>query len=91
MLRVAQEGVNNAVRHAKSSVIEVTLSYDAHTLQLSMDDDGEGFTYDAADFAKGGHFGLQGMRERAAEIGGTLQVASEPGKGTHITLRVDIP
>jgi signal transduction histidine kinase len=56
-----------------------------------MDDDGEGFTYDAAAFAEGGHFGLQGMRERAAEIGGTLQVASEPGKGTHITLRVDIP
>jgi ligand-binding sensor domain-containing protein/signal transduction histidine kinase len=91
LLRVAQEGVNNAVRHAKASVIEVTLSYDAHTLQLSMDDDGEGFTYDAAAFAEGGHFGLQGMRERAAEIGGTLQVASEPGKGTHITLRVDIP
>jgi signal transduction histidine kinase len=91
LLRVAQEGVNNAVRHAKASVIEVTLTYDAHTLQLSMDDDGEGFTYDAAAFAEGGHFGLQGMRERAAEIGGTLQVASEPGKGTHITLRVDIP
>ena len=91
LLRIAQEGVNNAVRHAQASVIEVTLHYDAHTLQLSMDDDGEGFTYDAAAFAEGGHFGLQGMRERAAEIGGTLQVASEPGKGTHITLRVDIP
>ena len=91
LLRVAQEGVNNAVRHAKASIIEVTLHYEGHTLQLSMDDDGQGFTYDATAFAEGGHFGLQGMRERAAEIGGTLQVASEPGKGTHITLRVDIP
>jgi signal transduction histidine kinase/ligand-binding sensor domain-containing protein len=91
LLRVAQEGLNNAVRYARASLIEVTLHYDAHTLELSMDDDGQGFTYDAAAFAESGHFGLQGMRERAAEIGGTLQVASEPGKGTHITLRVDIP
>jgi signal transduction histidine kinase len=90
-LRVAQEAVNNAVRHAGASTIDVTLSYDIRAVELSMDDDGRGFIYDPQTFVQGGHFGLQGMRERAAEIGGIFRVDSQPAKGTRISLRVDIP
>jgi signal transduction histidine kinase len=56
-----------------------------------MDDDGRGFIYDPQTFVQGGHFGLQGMQERAAEIGGMLRVDSHPAKGTRISLRVEIP
>jgi signal transduction histidine kinase/ligand-binding sensor domain-containing protein len=91
LFRVSQEAVNNAVHHAGASTIDVTLGYDTQAVELSIDDDGRGFTYDSASFAKGDHFGLQGMQERAAEIGGVLRIDTQPAKGTRISLRVDIP
>jgi len=91
LLRVSQEAVNNAVHHAGASTIDVTLGYDTQTVELSVDDDGRGFTYDSASFVQGGHFGLQGMQERAAEIGGVFRIDTQPAKGTRISLRVDIP
>ena len=77
--------MNNAVRHAGASTIDVTLGYDIRAVELSMDDDGRGFVYDPQTFVQGGHFGLQGMRERAAEIGGVLRIDSQPAKGTRIS------
>ncbi len=91
LVRIATEAVNNAVHHAAASVIHVTLAYDIRSVQLSVDDDGRGFTYDPSGFAQGGHFGLRGMQERAAEIGATLHIDSAPAKGTRISLRADIP
>ncbi len=91
LLRVAQEAVNNAVRHAEASRIRVTLDYDPRAVELAVEDDGRGFVQDAAGFASGGHFGLKGMQERADEIGGLLRVDSAPGKGTRIALQVEIP
>jgi signal transduction histidine kinase len=91
MVRVAREAVLNAVRHARASLIDVTLAFDAHSVKLSVDDDGLGFAYDPQTFVQGGHFGLRGMEERAAEIRGTLAITAAPGRGTHITLRVEIP
>ncbi|HEX6772574.1 MAG TPA: triple tyrosine motif-containing protein, partial [Acidobacteriaceae bacterium] len=91
LLRIATEAVNNAVHHAAASVIQVTLAYDTRSVHLSIDDDGRGFTYDPSGFAQGGHFGLRGMQERAAEIGATLHIDSAPAKGTRISLRADIP
>ena len=90
-LRIATEAVNNAVHHASASVIQVTLAYDTRAVQLSMDDDGRGFTYDPSAFVEGGHFGLRGIEERAAEIGAVLHIDSAPAKGTRISLRADIP
>ena len=91
LLRVSQEAVNNAVHHSGATAIDVTLSYDTRAVELSVDDDGRGFTYDPAGFVEGGHFGLKGMQERAAEIGATLRIDTQPAKGTRISLRVDIP
>jgi hypothetical protein len=91
LLRVSQEAVNNAVHHSGASMIDVTLGYDTQAVELSVDDDGRGFTYDPAGFVPGGHFGLQGMQERAAEIGGVLRIDTQPAQGTRISLRVDIP
>jgi ligand-binding sensor domain-containing protein/signal transduction histidine kinase len=91
LLRVSQEAVNNAMHHAGASIIDVTLGYDIRGVQLSVDDDGSGFVHDPAAFVQGGHFGLKGMQERAAEIGGVLRIDTQPAKGTRISLRVDIP
>jgi ligand-binding sensor domain-containing protein/signal transduction histidine kinase len=91
LLRVSQEAVNNALHHSGASTIEVTLAYDTRSVQLSVDDDGRGFTHDPGAFVQGGHFGLRGIEERAAEIGGVLRIDTQPAKGTRISLRVDIP
>ncbi len=91
LLRVSQEAVNNALHHSGASAIDVTLAYDTRSVQLSVDDDGRGFVHDATRFVQGGHFGLQGMQERAAEIGGVLCIDTQPAKGTRISVRVDIP
>jgi ligand-binding sensor domain-containing protein/signal transduction histidine kinase len=91
LLRVAQEAVNNALRHSGASSIDVTLGYDVRSVQLSVDDDGRGFIHHATSFVESGHFGLRGMRERAAEIGGVLRIDTQPTKGTRISLRIDIP
>ena len=56
-----------------------------------MRDDGRGFEAGAETASEAGHFGLTGMRERAASIGGTLEVTSEPGVGTVVRLRARAP
>ena len=89
ILRVAQEAVANAVRHAEAKQIRVVLRYDASTLQLQVIDDGKGFTGASEDRSGNGHFGVQGMRERAERIGAKFAVRSRPGEGTLVDLQID--
>ncbi len=89
ILRVTQEAVTNAVRHAGAGHIVVVLRYDASTVRLEVIDDGKGFAESSRDLSGSGHFGLQGMRERAARIGATLKIESVPGKGTRIDLQIN--
>ncbi len=86
VLRIAQEAINNAVRHANASHIGVTLTYDSMRLLLQVVDNGIGFQEPAESFVSQGHFGLQGMRERAAGINAEFGVQSEPHKGTTVVL-----
>lgn len=90
VLRIAQEAINNAVRHAKAGAISVILTYDAAQLLLTIVDEGIGFMQPSESFVSKGHFGLQGMRERAAGIKAKLDVQSELGKGTTVTLSLDM-
>jgi len=92
LLRIAQEAVNNAVRHAKPAHIAIELRFGAQDLQMTIQDDGCGFDGQPHPQSSGpqGHFGLTGMRERAAEIGGTLAIDSAPGKGTRISVQAGI-
>jgi len=87
LLRISQEAIANAVRHAGPSEITVSLRFDAQDVELSVRDDGRGFAATSA-LARGEHFGLLGMRERADEIGGQLRVDSTPGAGTKIEIRI---
>ena len=89
LLRIGQEAVNNAVRHARARLITVNLSYDAREVRLSVRDDGRGFD-PQADGSADGHFGILGMRERAAEMGGTVNIHTRPGHGTEVLVGVPI-
>jgi ligand-binding sensor domain-containing protein/signal transduction histidine kinase len=88
LLRIGQESVNNALRHARARTIEVNLSFESKMVELIVRDDGCGF--DPALHAQGfgGHYGLLGIRERAAQIGGELSLSSAPGAGAEIKVRV---
>ena len=84
-LRVAQEAIQNVKKHARARHLFVQLQYGTGEIALEVRDDGKGF---AAGESLPGHYGLTGMRERAAAIGGTLEVTSEPGAGTAVRLSV---
>ncbi len=88
--RVAQEALNNGRRHAQAEAIEINLEYQRDKVILSICDNGVGFIVPDYfyDLTRTGHFGLIGMRERVQLIGGRLNVASEPGHGTRVTLTV---
>lgn len=91
IVRVVQEAVGNAMRHAAAQTIQVYLNSDAQSLQISVIDDGQGFEPGAIGQLPGEHFGLNIMRARAARVGGGLFVRSEPGAGAQITLTVPLP
>ncbi len=90
LLRIGQEAMNNAVKHAQAQRISVKLVFDALRVQLIVRDDGRGFDDRLAANGRAGHFGLIGMRERAEQIGGTLSIQSREGSGTEVVADVPI-
>ncbi|KAB2340530.1 sensor histidine kinase [Actinomadura rudentiformis] len=85
LLRIAQEALANAARHAHANRIGVTLSYMDDEVTLDIRDDGRGFTGPSSS-----GFGLTAMRERAERVAGTLEIESEPGRGTAVSARVPL-
>jgi ligand-binding sensor domain-containing protein/signal transduction histidine kinase len=85
--RIGYEAIRNACVHSGATRLEVELRY-TRDLTLRIDDNGTGIDPAIADRAKDGHFGLQGMRERAARIGGKLKLGSSSNSGTEIKLIV---
>lgn len=86
--RVAQEALNNIIKHAQATQVRVSLARDDSAISLEVADDGIGFDQEAA--ALKGGMGLSGMRERARQIDGNLRLMSEPGRGTRVQLEVPI-
>jgi signal transduction histidine kinase len=88
LLRIAQEAVSNAVRHARPRCVRISMKEEepAHWV-LSVADDGIGMEEGPEHSAREG-FGLSSMRQRAGAIGGEWQVESEPGRGTRISVRM---
>jgi len=91
LLRIAQEAVANALKHARPKRIWIKLHIEARKLFLRIKDDGRGFNQEGAFATVGGHFGLLGMRERAERLGGELHLTSLPGEGTEVEVRVPLP
>lgn len=87
LYRVAEEALNNIVRHARAKHLSLALQQTEPALTLTIHDDGAGF--DPMQPSPNGHYGIAGMKERAALVNGALQVESQPTKGT--TIRLTIP
>ena len=85
--RVAQESLQNIAKHSQATHVNLSLLAADKKIRLSVADDGAGFCAEAA-LRKPMSFGLAGMRERAALLGGTLVVSSVPGKGTKVVLEL---
>jgi len=83
LLRVAQEALANAAKHAEATRAGVTLSYMGDIVSIDIRDDGKGF--DMAEGRTQGGFGLISMRERAARVDGSLAIESAPGAGTAVS------
>jgi signal transduction histidine kinase len=88
LYRVAQEALHNAAKHARAHRVVVVLEVGDSDVGLLVADDGRGFD-PQREFP--GHLGLQSMRERAAAVGGTLEIESAPGEGTRLRARIPLP
>jgi signal transduction histidine kinase len=86
LLRIAQEAVTNAIKHGETRSITISLDYLADQTRLTIRDEGRGFDSSSPDLSPGPHFGLLGMRERAAKIGAELTLTSLPGQGCEVTV-----
>jgi signal transduction histidine kinase len=86
VVRVVQEAVSNAVRHAAPREIRLRVAFGARRLRVVVGDDGRGFTVRDDFRSYAGHWGLLGMRERATRLGGAIVVRSLPSRGTTVTL-----
>ena len=85
LLRVIQEALTNARRHSGARSVSVALRMEGSELVTEVSDDGRGFGAETLPGA-----GLSSMRERAAAIGGRLEIESEEGQGTRVRLRVPV-
>ncbi len=84
LYRLCQEGLSNIAKHSGASRVDIQLQYEAGAVELRIQDDGRGFDTEQT---PPGHYGLSMMRERAAAIGATLSITSQPGQGTQIIIR----
>ncbi|MGL4317208.1 MAG: PAS domain-containing sensor histidine kinase [Pseudomonas sp.] len=87
LFRVLQEALTNVMRHARAHTVEISLAVQGEQLCLTVSDDGQGFATDAV---RAQSFGLVGMRERVLMLGGSLQLDSQPGEGTTLSVRVAV-
>jgi signal transduction histidine kinase/ligand-binding sensor domain-containing protein len=86
--RITREALRNAFSHARARRIEAEIIYGEHLFRLRIRDDGEGIAPALLEKGRLGHYGLRGMRERAAEIGAKLDIWSGAGTGTEIDLSI---
>jgi len=89
LLCIVQEAITNSIKHSGARVIEVSLACSANDLKLSVRDDGRGLS-DGDRNGRAGHYGMIGMKERASQIGAELVLASSPGQGTKVSVRIPV-
>ncbi len=90
LYRIAQEALNNIVKHSKATRADLSIYYTDAEITLTISDNGNGFVAPASptEFAPNGHFGLLGIHERADLIGARLEIESALGRGTSLTVRL---
>jgi signal transduction histidine kinase len=91
--RIVQEAINNVIKHSSANEAAVVIKNRAHTVSISIRDNGCGFDVSSISSAepKALGYGLTGMAERVRILGGTLTIDSRPGKGTNLTVETPVP
>ena len=89
LLRATEEALNNVRKHARATAVQLTLSYMDDVVSLDVQDDGVGLERAEPSSLSGG-YGLQAMRERAAQSGGVVTIESDPGEGTTVVLTIPL-
>jgi signal transduction histidine kinase len=85
MVAALREILHNIAKHAQASTVTVRLTGDPERIELGVTDDGVGFDVERVGTREAdGHFGLRGLRERAEQVGGTVEISSEKRKGTEV-------
>ncbi len=90
LLRIIRELAQNAMRHGHAKTVKIAGSLETDRLLFSVQDDGCGFDPQNHPSVRQGHFGLQGIRERVNRFGGTMEIKSEAGKGTKVTIALNL-
>jgi signal transduction histidine kinase len=90
LFRIGQEAISNVARHAEASNVLLTIHFNESAVSLEVEDDGKGFLPAADSSTAPAGWGLLGMRERTALLKGDLEIASEPGRGTCVAVRVPL-
>jgi signal transduction histidine kinase len=88
LFRFCQEALTNVAKHAQAKAVNIELFADAGSVTLEIADDGVGLAPESE--SRAGSYGLLGMRERAASLGGWLEVNSTPGRGTSVMLSLPL-
>ena len=91
LYRVVQEGLNNIIKHSHATEARVAVRRRGRKLTLTVQDNGRGFRFSTSSAAAGGGFGLTGLAERVRMLGGTHAIESAPGRGTTVTITLDVP
>ena len=91
LYRIVQEALTNVMRHAQAARVEIAFSRNGHALCCSIHDDGAGFDVATTHARRGRRgLGLLGIQERLNAVGGTLNIVSEPGRGTELLITVPV-
>ena len=88
LFRIAQEGLNNIVKYADASSVNLHIIQEADEIYLALEDDGKGFAEEKVKAMPG--MGLQNIRERAKLLNGSAEIHSVPGQGTIIEVHIPI-
>lgn len=88
LIRILQEGLTNIRKHARASHVKITLGRSSDFVELSIQDNGQGFDYRPSENLR--HFGLRIMRERAERLGGTFELDTAPGSGAKLLAHIPL-
>lgn len=90
LFRFVQNGLTNALTHGRPARVSLEIRWGTEAAEVVVEDDGCGMSTSVEEAARAGHFGLLAMRERIEAYGGTLSIASAPGRGTRVSGRVPL-
>jgi signal transduction histidine kinase len=90
LFRILQETLTNVRKHARARTVRIALSVCGGRVEAVVEDDGDGFPATRLEAAEANTFGLRFMRERASEVGGTVQVRPVPGRGTRVVVSMPL-